>query len=73
MKKVNNKGKYSVDTWVSNRTGFSCPVGPRDRSPFIVPGQRDKGTTGQISFFVLGQMDNGTSQSLIGERAGPEF
>ena len=28
---------------VSNRTEFSCPVGQRDRSPFIVPEQRDMG------------------------------
>ena len=29
----------------SNRTGFSCPAGQRDRSPFVVPGQRDNGTS----------------------------
>ena len=29
---------------VSNETEFSCPLGQRDRSPFIVPGPRDNGT-----------------------------
>ena len=30
---------------VSNGAGFSCPVGQRDRSFFIVLGQRDNGTS----------------------------
>ena len=30
---------------VTNRTGCSCPVEQRDRSPFIVPGKRDNKTS----------------------------
>ena len=37
--------KIESQTRVSNKTVFFCPAGQRDRSLFIVPRQRDNGTT----------------------------
>ena len=37
--------KKTIRSNVSNGTGFSCPAGQRDRCTFLVPGQRDNGTS----------------------------
>ena len=53
----------SAYTSVSNRTGQCNFSGQRDRSSFIVPGQRDKGTTGQDQNLALGW--DGTQEGTI--------
>ena len=56
--------KIEPQTRVSNETGLSCPAGQRDRSLFIVPRQRDNGTTSKSGIstaaLVLRQRDSGT-------------
>ena len=43
-----------IETRVSNGTGQCNFSGQRDRSSFVVPGQRDNGTTGQAKNLAKG-------------------
>ena len=53
-------------TRVSNGTEFSCPAGQQDRSPFIVPGQRDGGTR---FFFYPRTKGTGLSRDVLPARS----
>ena len=61
--------KTFVWTRVSNGTGRCNFAGQRDRNSFIVPGQRDNGTTGQAKNLGKGRDGSGQPKSGTG-RAG---
>ena len=58
-----------VQSNVSNGREFSCPTGQRDRSPFIVPGQRDNGT--KVPSLSRDKETTGQAQNLAKGRDGP--